>query len=83
MDLFQLDPNYEDFGNFNYGVTGSAAGFSPEVLKRAAGFAQWRAGNNNSNLGSFLGGYPYGDDFKDQIMIQKGIDYYNDKYKHE
>ena len=82
-DYKQLDIKYEDFGNFNYGITGSAAGFSPEVLKRAAGFAQWRAGNNNSNLGSFLGGYPYGDDFKDQIMIQKGIDYYNEKYKHE
>ncbi len=31
---------FEDFGNFNYGATGVAAGFDASTLLRAAGYAQ-------------------------------------------
>jgi hypothetical protein len=74
-DYKQKNPAYEPFGNFNYGATGAAFGFPDWVLKRAAGFAQGQSGNKDSG-GQWWGAAPYGDDEKDQIMIQKGIDYY-------
>lgn len=67
---------YENFGNFSYGATGTAAGIPAEILLRAAGWAQRRAGNSNEK--EFGIGYyrpPFGDDPKDQAWIKAGIDY--------
>src|SRR5262249_55676157 len=53
---------YDDFGNFNFGATGAAAGFSEEVLLRGAGALKTillkMAGKSNAN-GSPLGPPPY------------------------
>jgi hypothetical protein len=74
-DYKQQGTEYQNFGNFNYGVTGTAAGFSEEILKRAAGFAQIQAGTSKEDRGNPLGSFPYGDDPEDQKWIQLGIDY--------
>ena len=39
-DYKQRGSEYEDFGNFNYGATGAAAGIPDQILLRAAGWAQ-------------------------------------------
>ena len=43
MDYKQIDPEYADFGNYNYVVVGKALGFPDWVLKHGAGYAQGRA----------------------------------------
>lgn len=78
---------YEDFGNFHYGVVGSAAGFSEATLLRMAGHV--RAGNPGSGAAPSLlqglmgvGGIaPFGDDENDQYWISKGIQYYRRHYE--
>ena len=85
-DYKQYGRAYEDFGNFNYGATGAAAGFSDDTLLRAAGWAQTRGGNVDPNFGvptgplrAYLGiggVAPYGDDPRDQAMIAAGIKHY-------
>jgi RHS repeat-associated protein len=70
---------YEAFGNFNYGATGRAAGIGPGLLYRAAGYAQVRHGGASAMSAfrtAFLGGYPYGDDPRDQANIRAGQQYY-------
>ncbi|MCL6478057.1 MAG: SBBP repeat-containing protein [Peptococcaceae bacterium] len=80
-DYKQIDSKYEDFGNFNYGATGSAIGIPENVLLRAAGFIQQRDNSGyNEKFGHWYGKPPYGDDPNDQIMIKKGIEYYNNVY---
>jgi hypothetical protein len=74
-DYKQLGPKYEDFGNFNFGATGSAFGFPDSVLYRGAGMANQMADPTRTGLGSPLGGYPYGDDPSDQNQVNKGINY--------
>ena len=70
--------HYENFGNFNYGATGTAWGFSLDTLKREAGRKQIEDGNSTrewqkpSRAGLLP---PYGDDPIDQYWIQRGIDY--------
>lgn len=66
---------YADFGNFNYGAVGTAAGIPEQVLLRAAGWAQSRSGNGQSKDGDWYGAHPYGDDPADQAWIKAGIDY--------
>jgi hypothetical protein len=78
-DYKQLGPQYQDFGNFNFGATGSAFGFPSDVLARGAGAAQQRAGTSTSAWGDWYGRFPYGDDPADQAQIQKGIDYFKCK----
>ena len=68
---------YEAFGNFNYGATGAAFGFSDQTLLRMAGYAQWSAGTSVPEYGRPWGPFqPYGDDPWDQHWIQAGIRYY-------
>jgi hypothetical protein len=74
-DYKQSGRRYEDFGNFNYGATGSAFGWPDSVLRRGAGYANQKADPTRRGLGSPLGGFPYGDDPKDQEQIDKGIQY--------
>ncbi|WP_231991132.1 MULTISPECIES: polymorphic toxin type 44 domain-containing protein [unclassified Pseudomonas] len=42
----QRGREYEEFGNFNYGATGTVAGISEQILLRAAGAAQSIAGTS-------------------------------------
>jgi RHS repeat-associated protein len=75
-DYKQQGPQYQDFGNFNYGAAGRAFGWPPPVLQRAAGLAQQQAGTSSPQWGNWWGGSPYGDDPADQLMIQQGMQYY-------
>jgi hypothetical protein len=76
-DYKQQGRQYENFGNFNYGATGKAAGFPDSVLQRGAGWAQEQAGTSDPSWGHWYEDAPYGDDPIDQEQIKKGIDYYN------
>ena len=81
----QQGQQYENFGNFHYGVVGRAFGFSETVLLREAGRAQQAAGTSLSEWGSpgwrinpWGGSGAYGDDPADQKMIKEGIRYFDD-----
>jgi len=90
-DYKQLERDYADFGNFNYGATGTALGLSQDTPLRAAGWAQKRAGNAGTGEATSLtgailgiGGKPaYGDDPADQDWIMRGIQYYRTKHGEE
>src|SRR5688572_3772702 len=78
---------YEPFGNFNYGASGAAAGFSDGQLLRLAGHYQtdrtYARGENPGRLRSILGvggRAPYGDEPGDQDQIRNGINYYRRKF---
>jgi len=74
---------FEDFGNFHYGATGAAAGFTEGQLLRMAGRVHTdprtaqgeRAGPIDALLGRG-GTEHYGDDPEDQVMIKSGIEYF-------
>jgi hypothetical protein len=80
-DYKQQGSQYQDFGNFNYGATGYAVGYSQDTLDRMAGYAQQQAGTSKPEWGGPLGGAPYGDDPNDQSMINKGIQYTRNCHK--
>lgn len=71
----QCGRQYANFGNFNYGATGHAAGIADSVLLRGAGWAQSRAGTSRPEYGDWYGASPYGDDPDDQYWIRAGIEY--------
>jgi hypothetical protein len=80
---------YDPFGNFNYGATGSAGGYSLDTLYRVAGWIQQnRSGPEAASVGrgvpsrtlaeAYLGTggeYPYGDKPDDSTYIKMGYDY--------
>jgi putative RNase toxin 44 of polymorphic toxin system len=86
-------PQYEDFGNFHYGATAAAA-FPNFIIYNEAGKNQYYGQNRGpeswgepaSRL-SYLfpgvgrGTYRLGDDPWDRYWIERGIRYYNDKYR--
>ncbi|WP_256662547.1 MULTISPECIES: polymorphic toxin type 44 domain-containing protein [unclassified Pseudomonas] len=72
-DYKQRGREFEEFGNFNYGATGTAAGLPEHVLLRAAGAAQSIAGTSKEEFGKWWADSPYGDDSIDQIWIRAGI----------
>lgn len=83
-DYKQIDPLYQDFGNFNYGGAGYAFGFSENLLLREAGRANLAANPKRAKMGlgdpgsrwnPFGGTPPYGDDPLDQEQIKKGVEY--------
>ncbi len=74
-DYKQKDGEYENFGNYNYGATGYAAGVPENILLRAAGWAQKRAGTSKKQWGEYWFQEPYGDDPLDQHWIKKGIEH--------
>ena len=74
-DYKQQRRDLANFGNFNYGATGFAAGIPEETLYMGAGFAQSRAGTSKPQWGTWYGELPYGDDPHDQFWIKQGIDY--------
>ena len=79
FDFKQLGTEFEDFGNFNYGAVGTAIGIDDAILLRGAGWAQVRAGTSTGTSSPY-GFAPYGDDPKDQAMIEGGINYYRNSY---
>ncbi|MFC4820667.1 polymorphic toxin type 44 domain-containing protein [Dokdonella ginsengisoli] len=78
-DFKQQGAQYENFGNFHYGVVAAAMGIPENVGLRAAGYAQEQAGTSRPEWGdpTDLNGGPYGDDPKDQQQIKDGYAYYN------
>ena len=74
-DYMQQGFQYDEFGNFNYGATGTAFGFPSGVLLRMAGWAQIQAGTSLTQWGKPWGGPPYGDDPPGQEQIKQGINY--------
>lgn len=90
-DYKQQGAQYQDFGNFNYGATGAAFGFSEDTLARMAGWAQVRASTSRPDWGVAsglpgavfgLGGKsPFGDDPVDNYWIKQGIRYFNERSK--
>jgi RHS repeat-associated protein len=73
-DYKQQSPAYQDFGNFNFGATGYAAGLGP-ILLMGAGWAQSRAGTSKAKWGDWYGKSPFGDDPDDQAMVRAGMEY--------
>ena len=71
----QSGRQYANFGNFNYGATGHAAGIADEILLRAAGVAQIFAGTSLPAFAQYPGPDAHGDDPVDQTWIRAGIDY--------
>jgi hypothetical protein len=67
---------YEDFGNFNYGATGAASGYSLKTLQIMAGVVQKVGGAYDPAYGNPWSGFPYGDDPDDQNWIWHGWRYY-------
>jgi Bacterial toxin 44 len=69
---------YQDFGNFNYGAVGAAAGYPLQVLERGAGAYQLYVTKNSRPEwgGPFDRHGPYGDDPQDQAQILAGYNYY-------
>jgi hypothetical protein len=83
-DYKQRGPEYQNFGNFNYGATGRALGLSEGLLLREAGRAQQAAGTSRpewgdpgSRLNPWGGTGSFGDDPVDQFWIRSGFDYFN------
>jgi len=74
-DYKQFNPYWAEFGNFNYGATGTAAGIPENILLMGAGAAQLRAKTSDPQWGYPWQGPPYGDDPKDQAAIREGIAY--------
>lgn len=81
-------PEMEHVGNFNYGATGTAVGFSKEFLERMAGRQQQNGPNYDESFGDWRDNLiyennpntSYGDDPIDQYYINMGIDWYNNNY---
>jgi RHS repeat-associated protein len=78
-DYKRSNPKYDDFGNFNYGATGIAFGFSGTRLQREAGRAQDPSAKGQGDPGWLLnpwgGTFPYGDDLPGQFQVIDGIEY--------
>jgi type VI secretion system secreted protein VgrG len=82
---------FGNFGNFNFGATGTAMGFCDNTLLRMAGSAEIDDHPKEPQPGDpqmlgpipnpFQSGIaPYGDKPRDQHWIKAGIDYYNSQY---
>ena len=72
-DYKQQGKQYEEFGNYNYGMTGRAVDFSADTLKRGAGAYQVYRRNSSPKWGWPWGNPPYGDDPRYQYWINEGI----------
>lgn len=75
-DYKQKNRLWANFGNFNYGATGTVAGIPEDILLMGAGFAQsWAGTSKPAKWGHWYGKPPYGDDPDDQRAIREGIEY--------
>jgi uncharacterized protein RhaS with RHS repeats len=72
-DYKQYGRDYQDFGNYNFGVTAAASGlFTLQTVLQQADRAQCIAGTSNPKWGRPDLGPPYGDDPNDQSWIMEG-----------
>ena len=72
--------DYDPFGNFNYGATGLAAGYSASTLFRMSGWAaeKWDEGRSGKpDPLRALFGEPYSENPDDRANILAGMQYYN------
>jgi RHS repeat-associated protein len=70
---------FQDYGNWHYGVLGAALHIPEDVLFRGAGYVQWRnrGPNYDPAWGVPWGSAPYGDDpERDVPWIATGYNYY-------
>lgn len=74
-DYKQFNPYFANFGNFNFGAAGTAAGIPENILLMGAGWAQSHAGTSKPEWGHWYQKPPYGDDPTDQRYIREGIAY--------
>jgi hypothetical protein len=75
-------PEWDPFGNFNYGATGAAAHFSLETLLRMSGWAaeQFDSGrSHHADLLRALFGDPYTENSDDRAAIRAGYQYYQNR----
>lgn len=79
-DYKQLGPQYQAFGNFNFGATAAAAGIPLNFALQQAGAAQIAAGTSQPEWQTPEGQPPYGDDPVDQMYIRDGYDYFMRHY---
>jgi hypothetical protein len=72
-------PEYDSFGNFNYGAAGHAFGYDNWTLQNEAGIANGPGGQGTpgSRLWPGSGVPPYGDRPQDNYWIRMGIQYAN------
>jgi RHS repeat-associated protein len=75
-DYKRLGRQYEDFGNFNFGVNAAAFGFPYYVGQNGAGIYQQVAGAASAGEGTPLLRWPYGDARSDAAQIQAGYRYF-------
>ena len=75
-DFKRNDPKYEDFGNYHFGVMVRANGWYGEFAKNMAGAYQIYSDTSKPGWG-YPGVSPYGDDPRDQVNIDLGINDYN------
>jgi hypothetical protein len=75
-DYKQMNPKFEDYGNFNFGVVAAAFGFPYYVAQSEAGRAQAQDGAPEVGQGTPYWQWPYGDDPKDAKQIQAGYQYF-------
>jgi hypothetical protein len=82
-DYKQRGRVYEEFGNYNYGVTARSVGIPGNIPNRGAGWAQQQAGTTKPEWGNWWD-WPlntsFGDDPFDQAWINEGIDDYENGY---
>ena len=84
-DYKQQGAQYQEFGNYNYGVTAKAVGIPGNIPNRGAGWAQGQAGTSLPQWGNWWdwpsSSTSFGDDPEDQHWINEGIkDYINGYY---
>jgi RHS repeat-associated protein len=75
-DYKRSGPEYDQFGNFNYGATGAAAGIPESTLLWAAGVVKWAKMGGNDPWGSPWGGAPWGNEPDKQNDIANGYQYF-------
>lgn len=84
-DYKQKGAEYQEFGNYNYGVTARAIGIYGNIPLRGAGWAQKQAGTSLPQWGNWWdwpsSSTSFGDDPEDQYWIKEGMrDYDSDYY---
>ncbi|WP_408952521.1 polymorphic toxin type 44 domain-containing protein [Lysobacter sp. Hz 25] len=70
---------YENYGNFHFGVVAAAMDIPEQIGLRGAGYVQIQSDTSQDGWGKpyDLGDSSYGDDPRDQAQIKAGYDYYN------
>lgn len=82
-DYKQRGSKFENFGNYNFGLTARAVGIPGNIPNRGAGWAQGQAGTSDSSWGHWLdwpSNTSFGDDPIDQKWINEGIKDFESEY---